>query len=80
MRPEWLPRDIIAPVSEAEQDAVRVAQRALRIDATGTMNEATRASLRGVQALFNLPVTGTLDEATANRIDSLRPWQLKEDA
>lgn len=79
MRPEWLPRDIIAPVSEAERAAVRVAQRTLRVDVTGEMDAGTRGALRGVQYLFGLPVTGTLDGATANRIDSLRPWQLADE-
>ena len=79
MRPEWLPRDIIAPVSETERAAVRVAQRTLRIDVTGEMDAGTRGALRGVQYLFGLPVTGTLDGATANRIDSLRPWQLADE-
>lgn len=80
MKPDWFDRDIIAPASEAEREAVRVAQRALRVPETGEMDTATKGALRGAQYLFGLPVTGTLDEATANRIDSLRPWQLKEDA
>lgn len=79
MRPEWLSRDIIAPVNEDERRAVQVAQRALRLSPTGEMDEATRASLRGVQRLYGLPVSGTLDEATAVVIDGLRPYQLQED-
>lgn len=78
--PEWFPRTIIAPVSDEERDAVRVAQRALRIDPTGTMNEATRAALRGVQALYGVPVSGILDQRTAIVIDKLRPWALGGDA
>jgi len=78
-RPEWFERDIVAPVSEGEHEAIRIAQRALRIPVTGGMNEATRASLRGVQALYGVPVTGFLDEATAVVIDKLRPWQVEAD-
>lgn len=80
MKPEWFERDIIAPANEGERDAVRVAQRALRAPETGEMDTATKTALRGVQMLFGLPVSGVLDEATAVRIDSLRPWTLKEDA
>lgn len=75
--PDWFPRDIYAPASEAEREAVRVAQRALRLVPTGDMDEATRASLRGTQRLFNLPVTGILDTATALVIDGLRPYQIE---
>lgn len=77
MKPEWFPRDIYMPVSPAEHDAVRVAQRLFRLNPTGDMDEATRASLRGLQRLHKLPVSGMLDEATAVVIDRLRPWQLE---
>lgn len=80
MKPEWLPRDIVTPANEAERDAVRVAQRVLRLRPTGDMDESTRASLRGTQRLFKIPVTGTLDEATAIVLDSLRPWKVQEEA
>lgn len=73
---EWLPRDIISPASEAEHEAVRVAQRALRLDPTGEMDEATRASLRGLQRFFGLQVHGYLDGPTAAHLDRLRPWAL----
>lgn len=78
MRPDWFPRDIIAPVSEAEKDAVRVAQRALRLLPTGEMNEATLASLRGIQALYGLETFNGLNEETAVVIDGLRPYSLQE--
>lgn len=67
----WLERDIISPVSQGEHEAVRRAQRALKLSPTGDMDEATRASLRGVQSLFRLPVTGILDRATAGALDRL---------
>lgn len=75
--PVWFPRDIITPVSEAERDAVRVAQRALRLTPTGEMDEATRASLRGTQRLYGVGVSGILDAATAVIIDGLRPYQVE---
>lgn len=76
----WPPdRVIIRPASEAERDAVRTAQRALRVDPTGEMDEVTVACLRGVQKLYRLPVTGVLDRATAEALDRLRPPSLRED-
>lgn len=78
-KPEWFERDVITPVSEAEKAAVRVAQRATRCAPTGEMDTATKTALRGVQYLFGLPVTGILDLATAQKIETLRPWQLQED-
>lgn len=78
-KPEWLPRDIIVATSEAEKEAVCVAQRALRLRPTGDLDEPTRASLRGTQRLFGIQVTGILDTATAAALDSLRPYVLKED-
>jgi hypothetical protein len=69
----WPPeRDVIAPVSEAEHAAVRIAQRALGLEPTGELDEPTRASLRGVQHLFKHPVTGVLDRGTAALIERLR--------
>jgi hypothetical protein len=69
----WPPqRDIVAPVSDAEHEAVRTAQRALRLVETGDLDESTKASLRGVQRLFGAPVTGVLDRATAALIERLR--------
>lgn len=79
MRPEWFPRDIVSPANEGEREAVRIAQRTLRLSPTGDMDESTKASLRGTQRLFRLPVTGVLDEATAVVLDSLRPWKVQED-
>jgi len=69
----WPPeRDIVAPVSDVEHDAVRVAQRALGLVPTGDLDEPTRASLRGVQRLFGAQVTGVLDLPTAALIERLR--------
>lgn len=69
---DWVPRDIIAPVSDAEHEAVKTAQRALGLVETGDLDEPTKASLRGVQRLFGAPVTGVLDRATAALIERLR--------
>lgn len=69
---DWLPRDIIAPVSDAEHRAVRIAQRALGLEPTGELDEPTTSSLRGVQRLFRAPVTGVLDRDTAALIERLR--------
>lgn len=74
----WLPREIVTPVSEEEREAVRCAQRALRLDTTGEMDEATRSALRGAQRLFGLDPTGVLDKATAGLLDRLRPPSLRE--
>lgn len=69
----WPPeRDIIAPVSDREHEAVKTAQRALRLAPTGELDEPTKASLRGVQRLFGAPVTGVLDRETAGLIERLR--------
>lgn len=76
---EWFPREILIPASEAEREAVRIAQRALRLVPTGEMDEPTRASLRGTQRLYGLPVSGILDAATAAVIDGLRPYQVEEE-
>lgn len=77
--PEWFPRDIIAPVSDREHEAVRIAQRVVHLNPTGEMDEPTKAALRGLQMLFGLVVTGILDAATAEQIDRLRPWRLAEE-
>ncbi|MGV9850415.1 peptidoglycan-binding domain-containing protein [Streptomyces sp. NPDC003442] len=75
----WMPRvTIIAPANEAEREAVRTAQRALRVPETGEMDDVTKAALRGVQTLFKLPVTGVLDKETATALDRLRPPSLRE--
>lgn len=75
----WPPeRVIIRPANEAEREAVRTAQRALKLAETGEMDHATVASLRGTQKLFKLPVTGVLDRATAEALDRLRPPSLRE--
>lgn len=73
--PHWLPRDIFAPVSEAERAAVRHAQRALRVAETGEMDPATMTALRGMQSLFKLPVSGLLDSPTAYALDGIRNHQ-----
>jgi len=76
----WPPdRVIIAPANEGERDAVRTAQRALRVDVTGELDDATKTALRGVQRLFGLPVTGVLDKATAGALDRLAPPALRGD-
>jgi hypothetical protein len=75
----WPPdRVIIAPANEGEREAVRTAQRALRVEVTGEMDTATKQGLRGVQYVFGLPVTGVLDRATADKLDQLRPPSLRE--
>lgn len=75
----WPPdRVIIAPANEGERDAVRTAQRALRVPETGEMDETTKAALRGVQSIHRLPVTGVLDGPTAEALDRLRPPSLRE--
>ena len=75
----WPPeRVIIAPANKAEREAVRTAQRALRIAETGAMDDVTRAALRGVQQLFKLPVSGVLDRPTCEALDRLRPPSLRE--
>lgn len=77
----WPPdRAIIAPANEAERAAVRTAQRALRVDASGDMDDATKSALRGVQSLFKLPVTGVLDKPTAEALDRLQPPALRGDS
>lgn len=69
----WPPkRDIVAPVSEQEHAAVRIAQRALGLSPTGALDEPTRASLRGVQRLFGARITGVLDRETVALIERLR--------
>lgn len=69
----WPPgRDIIAPASEAERAAVRIAQRALGMEPTGLLDEPTKAILRGVQHLFGAEVTGVLDKATVALLERLR--------
>jgi len=78
-KPEWFSRMVIVPASEAEREAVRVAQRALRLTPTGEMDEPTRASLRGTQRLYGLPPTGILDEGTAIVLDGLRPYQVDQE-
>ena len=75
----WPPeRVIIRPANEGEREAVRTAQRALKLVPTGDMDESTVASLRGVQRLFKLPVTGVLDRPTAQALDRLRPPSVRE--
>jgi len=75
----WPPdRVIIAPANADEREAVKTAQRALRLAETGAMDEATRAALRGVQQLFKIPVSGVLDRETCEALDRLRPPSLRE--
>lgn len=72
-RPEWLPRDIVNPVSDVERAAVRHAQRVLRVPETGEMDHRTEAALRGVQWRFKLVPSGILDAPTGRMLDRLRP-------
>ncbi|MFD3531980.1 peptidoglycan-binding protein [Streptomyces sp. NPDC058664] len=75
----WPPeRVIIAPANAAEREAVKTAQRALRLPDTGDMDEPTRSALRGVQQLFKIPVSGVLDRPTCEALDRLRPPSLRE--
>lgn len=69
----WPPeRDIYAPVSDGEHEAVKTAQRALGLTPTGELDEPTQSHLRGVQRLFRAPDTGVLDRETAGLIERLR--------
>lgn len=69
----WPPeRDVLAPVTPSEHEAVRIAQRALGLALTGELDDPTKASLRGVQRLFGAQVTGVLDLPTAALIERLR--------
>lgn len=72
-RPDWLPRDIVSPQGEAEERAVRRAQRVLRVPETGRLDARTEAALRGVQSRFRLAATGCLDGPTGLLLDRLRP-------
>lgn len=70
--PDWFDTDIIYPMDDFQRDAVRHAQRTLRVDETGLMDDVTRASLRALQSLFGLRVTGMLDLQTAVKIEQIR--------
>lgn len=77
--PDWMPRSIIiAPATEAEREAVKTAQRALKRPETGELDDGTKASLRGIQRLVGLPVTGVLDSDTAEALERLRPPGLRD--
>lgn len=70
--PEWIHRDIIAPVTDRDREAVRASQRIMGLDETGTLDTITKARLRGFQALLGLPVTGALTVQTAEALDRIR--------
>lgn len=70
--PEWFENTIIHAMSEFEKDAVRHAQRVLRVDETGVLDDPTRAVLRGFQGLFRLTPNGILDLPTAIKIEEVR--------
>lgn len=70
--PEWFENDIIHAMSEFEHEAVRHAQRVLRVDETGELDGTTRAALRGFQGLFKLTPHGILDLPTAIKIEEVR--------
>jgi len=71
--PDWFENDIsYDPFTEYDREAVRHAQRVLRVEETGCMDGPTRVVLRGFQGLFGLPMTGILDLATAIKIEQVR--------
>lgn len=70
--PEWFDRDIIFPSSDFEHEAVRHAQRVMRVYESGLMDETTRARLQGIQGLFRLKITGMLDLPTAIKLEEIR--------
>ncbi|ONK10368.1 peptidoglycan-binding domain-containing protein [Streptomyces sp. MP131-18] len=77
--PDWMPREqILAPLTEAEYEAVRTAQRALDMEPTGIPDDAFSTRLAGIQRLFRLPVSGVLDRDTAALLDRLRPPGTRE--
>ncbi len=71
--PDWFENDIsYDPFTEFDREAVRHAQRVLRVPETGCLDGPTRAVLRGFQGLFGLRMTGILDLATAQKIEQVR--------
>lgn len=71
--PEWFENDIsYTPFTEFDREAVRHAQRVLRVDETGDLDNATKVVLRGFQGLFGLRMTGILDLPTAIKIEQVR--------
>ena len=70
--PDWYPREFILPATDAEHEALRLAQRVLRVEATGKLDPSTMSALRGIQKMMGLVPTGFLDTATANMIDKMR--------
>jgi hypothetical protein len=70
--PSWFAGDIIYPANEPQREALRHAQRVLRLDETGDMNDMTRAALRGFQGLFALRISGMLDLPTAIKLEQIR--------
>lgn len=70
--PDWFPGDFIYPANEPQREAVRHAQRVLRLAETGDLDDLTRASLRGFQGLFNLRVSGIMDLQTATKLEEVR--------
>lgn len=70
--PDWFERDIIFPVNEFENEAVKYAQRVMRCAETGLMDDVTRSHIQGFQALFKLRVTGILDLETAKKLETVR--------
>ena len=69
---DLLDHDIIAPATSDERIAVGLAQRRMRIPATGRMDATTHAALRGVQRFHGLVAHGILDKATAGVLDRMR--------
>ena len=73
MTTDWMRRSlIIAPITEADREAVRASQRIMGLDETGDLDSLTKSRLRGFQTLLGLPVTGALDHATADGLERIR--------
>jgi len=69
----WYRRRIIAPVTQADRDAVSHVQQVMTIPVTGELDETTACHIRGLQALFGLAITGVIDDATAAQVDRIWP-------
>lgn len=69
---DWYPREFILPTTDAERDAIKVAQRVLSLEQTGELNPATMAAIRGIQGQMGLVKTGFLDMQTARVIDAMQ--------
>jgi len=70
--PTWFKNRVMFVINESDREAVRQAQRVLRLDETGELDPETRAHLAGFQSLFQLPQTGIIDEQTAIKLEQVR--------